>query len=153
MRKMRKRILSVLLTAVAATTLLAGCGGKSSESGNTANADAGSQAEEGQVINIYSFNDELRTRITAIYPEIESTSDDGTVSTLKDGTEIHWIINQNQDGVYQDKLDEALLNQPGAADDDKIDIFAAEIDYIVKYTDADINAAVPLTELGICALE
>lgn len=28
MRKMRKRILSVLLTAVAATTLLAGCGGK-----------------------------------------------------------------------------------------------------------------------------
>ena len=41
------------------------------------------------------------------------------------------------------------MNQPGAADDDKIDIFAAEIDYIVKYTDADINAAVPLTELGI----
>ena len=144
-----KKVINILLMAAMAAGTLAGCGGKSSESGNTANADSGSQAEEGQVINIYSFNDELRTRITAVYPEIESTSDDGTVSTLKDGTEIHWIINPNQDGVYQDKLDEALLNQPGAADDDKIDIFAAEIDYIVKYTDADINAAVPLTELGI----
>ncbi|WP_373264062.1 carbohydrate ABC transporter substrate-binding protein [Hungatella hathewayi] len=144
-----KKVISILLMAAMAAGTLAGCGGKSSESGNTINADAGSQTEEGQVINIYSFNDELRTRITAVYPEIESTSDDGTVSTLKDGTEIHWIINPNQDGVYQDKLDEALLNQPGAAEDDKVDIFAAEIDYIVKYTDADINAAVPLTDLGI----
>ena len=34
---------------------------------------------------------------------------------LKDGTEIHWVINPNQDGVYQQKLDEALLNQATAA--------------------------------------
>ena len=39
---------------------------------------------------------------------------------------MHWIINPNQDGVYQDKLDEALGNQLSAADDDKVDIFAAE---------------------------
>ena len=25
-------------------------------------------------------------------------TDDGTVTTLKDGTEIHWVINPNQDG-------------------------------------------------------
>ncbi len=106
-------------------------------------------AAEGQVINIYSFNDELRTRITAVYPEIESTSEDGTSSTLKDGTEIRWIINPNQDGVYQDKLDEALSNQLTASDNDKVDIFAAEMDYIVKYTDADIDAAMTLESLGI----
>lgn len=68
---------------------------------------------------------------------------------MKDGTEIHWIINPNQDGVYQDKLDEALGNQMSAADDDKVDIFAAELDYIVKYTDADIDAAMTLESLGI----
>lgn len=106
-------------------------------------------SNEGKVINVYSFNDELRTRITAVYPEVVDTSDDGTTSSLKDGTEIHWIINPNQDGVYQDKLDEALNNQLTAADDDKVDIFAAEIDYVVKYTDADIDAAMPLEALGI----
>ncbi|MDE5824570.1 MAG: carbohydrate ABC transporter substrate-binding protein, partial [Lachnospiraceae bacterium] len=117
--------------------------GSDSQSGDAANAD------EGQVINIYSFNDELRNRITAVYPEIESTSADGTESTLKDGSVIHWIINPNQEGVYQDKLDEALNNQLSASADDKVDIFAAELDYIVKYTDADIDAAMTLESLGI----
>lgn len=146
---MKKKVVSILLMAAMTAGTLAGCGGKGSDSGAAGNVDAGSQSKEGQVINIYSFNDELRTRITAVYPEIESTSEDGTVSTLKDGTAIHWIINPNQDGVYQDKLDEALLKQKSAEGDDRVDIFAAEIDYIVKYTDADINAAVPLTDLGI----
>ena len=74
---------------------------------------------------------------------------DGTVTTLKDGTEIHWIINPNQDGVYQQKLDEALLNQADASDDDKVDIFLTETDYVFKYTDKDADVAMPLTDLGI----
>ncbi|MDO4632461.1 MAG: extracellular solute-binding protein [Eubacteriales bacterium] len=106
-------------------------------------------AEEGKVINIYSWNGEFRERVELVYPEVESTSADGTVTTLKDGTEIHWIINPNQDGVYQDKLDEALLNQADAADDDKIDLFLSETDYVNKYTDAEIDVAIPLTDLGI----
>ncbi len=163
---MKRRLISVLLAATVVAGTLAGCGGGSDAgsadqgtapppaASNGGSEDAGSDAataggEEGKVINIYSFNDELRTRITAVYPAIEHTSDDGTVSTLNDGTEIHWIINPNQDGVYQDKLDEALLNQAGAAADDKVDLFAAELDYIVKYTDADIDVAMPLADLGI----
>lgn len=153
---MKKKVVSILLLAAMATSLLAGCGGKDSgtQTGNTTNAGgdtAGGDtaAEEGQVINIYSFNNELQTRITAVYPEIESTSEDGTTSTLKDGRVIHWIINPNQDGVYQDKLDEALSGQMSAAADDRVDIFAAEIDYVVKYTDADIDAAMTLESLGI----
>ena len=47
--------------------------------------------------------------------EVESSSKDGTITYLKDGTEIHWIINPNQDGVYQNKLDEALLKQADAS--------------------------------------
>ncbi len=170
---MKKKLVSVLLAATVMTGTLVGCGG-GSDAGDAAQStdtqaasdagsedagsedagsvDAGSDAaggDEGKVINIYSFNDELRTRITAVYSAIENTSDDGTVSTLNDGTEIHWVINPNQDGVYQDKLDEALLNQADAAADDKVDLFAAELDYIVKYTDANVDVAMPLSDLGI----
>ena len=135
---MKKRAVSMLLTAVMAVTGMAA----------TATV-AHAEGEEGKVINIYSWNDEFRTRLEAIYPEVESTSSDGTVTTLKDGTEIHWIINPNQDGVYQQKLDEALLNQADASDDDKVDIFLTETDYVFKYTDKDADVAIPLTDLGI----
>lgn len=167
---MKKKLVSSLLAVSMLAAVLTGCGGGSDTSNsaadnasdasanNTADAPADNAADtsssenaapEGLVINIYSFNDELRNRITAVYPEIESTSEDGTSSTLKDGTEIRWIINPNQDGVYQDKLDEALSAQMTASDNDKVDIFAAELDYIVKYTDADIDAAMTLESLGI----
>ena len=141
---MKKKVVAVMLSAVTAVGLFAGCGGNS-DVGNSASEST----EEGKVINIYSWNDEFRTRLEAIYPEVESTSDDGTVTTLKDGTEIHWIINPNQDGVYQQKLDEALLNQADAAADDKVDIFLSETDYVFKYTDADADVAMPLEDLGI----
>lgn len=106
-------------------------------------------SEEGKIINIYSWNNEFRERVEAVYPEVEKTSDDGTVTTLKDGTEIHWIINPNQDGVYQQKLDEALLRQADVSEDDRVDIFLSETDYVNKYTDADADVAMPLADLGI----
>lgn len=131
--------------AVGAASVLAACGGNS-----TAASGSGAEAAaEGKVINIYSWNDEFRTRLEAVYSEVASTSSDGTVTTLKDGTEIHWIINSNQDGVYQQKLDEALLNQASGSTDDKVDIFLSETDYVYKYTDAEADVAMPLTDLGI----
>ena len=139
---MKKRIVAILMAAVVAGGALAGCGSKA-ESGDSANA------EEGKVINIYSWNDEFRQRLKAVYPEVESTSKDGSVTKLKDGTEIHWIINPNQDGVYQQKLDEALMKQADASADDKVDIYLSETDYVFKYTDKDADVAMPLTDLGI----
>ena len=134
---MKRKFVSVILTAaVVAGTLSAA---------TVVSADSG----EGKVINIYSWNDEFRQRLEAVYPEVESTSKDGTVTTLKDGTEIHWVINPNQDGVYQQKLDEALMNQADAADDDKVDIFLSETDYVNKYTYKDADVAIPLKDLGI----
>ena len=50
---------------------------------------------------------------------------------------------------YQQKLDEALMNQADAAADDKVDIFLSETDYVYKYTDAEADVAMPLTDLGI----
>lgn len=141
---MKKRVISVLLAMTMVAGILAGCG-KSSDSGSGEAAGA----EEGKVINVYCWNDEFRTRVEAVYPEVKETSKDGTVTTLNDGTEIHWIINPNQDGVYQQKLDEALLKQADAAPDEKVDIFLSETDYVNKYTDADADAAIPLKDLGI----
>ncbi len=172
---MKKKVVSILLMTAMAVGTLAGCS-KDSSSGSQADVstnagtdtssssntnaeantsdisdtvDASSGAEEGKVINIYSWNNEFRERVELVYPEVKETSSDGTVTTLNDGTEIHWIINPNQDGVYQQKLDEALLNQGNAADDDKVDIFLSETDYVNKYTDAAADVAMPLSDLGI----
>ena len=109
------------------------------------------EGEEGQVINIYVWNQEFQGLVNTYYPEVDHTSDDLSVTYLKDGTEIHWTINPNQDGVYQQKLDEALLNQRDAGADEKIDMFLVEADYALKYTDADADVAVPLVNLGITA--
>lgn len=142
---MKRRVISLLLTAAMGATLFAGCGSAAGGNGTESKADA----TEGKVINVYSWNDEFRERLEAVYPEVESTSKDGTVTKLKDGTEIHWVINPNQDGVYQQKLDEALGRQADAADNDKVDIFLSETDYVFKYTDADADVAMPLSDLGI----
>ena len=134
---MKKKALAVLLTA----SVIAGTMGGTA---TIVHAD-----EEGKVINIYSWNDEFRQRLEAVYPEVKETSKDGTVTTLNDGTEIHWIVNPNQDGVYQQKLDEALMNQADVSADDKVDIFLSETDYVYKYTDAAADVAMPLKDLGI----
>ena len=136
---MNKKVSAFIAIALAAGTMV-GCSSKSSTSASGA---------EGKVINIYSWNDEFRQRVEAVYPEVKSTSKDGTVTKLKDGSEIHWIINPNQDGVYQQKLDEALEKQDSASADDKIDIFLSETDYVRKYTSKKANVAMPLKDLGI----
>lgn len=149
---MKRKIVSMLLVAAMAAGMMAGCGDQTGTNPDGTQPKGGTveaNGDEGKVINIYSFNDEIRNRLTDVYSEIEKTSKDGTVSTLKDGTEIHWIINPNQDGVYQDKLDEALMNQADAAADDKVDIFASETDYVIKYSDADADVSLPLTDIGI----
>lgn len=140
---MKKKMVAALLIVSVCVGLVTGCGSK--PTGGTESA----ATEEGKVINIYCWNNEFSDRVNAIYSEVKEVSDDGTVTTLNDGTEIHWIINPNQDGVYQQKLDEALLNQANAAADDKVDIFLSETDYVNKYTDADADVAMPLSDLGI----
>lgn len=149
---MKKKLLSLALTSAMLAGVLSGCGSGNDgdKKGSSGATSGGSEsAEEGKIINIYSWNDEFFNRVNAVYDQVDEVSSDGTVTKLKDGTEIHWIINPNQDGVYQDKLDAALLNQADAAADDKVDIFLAETDYVFKYTDAEADVALPLTDIGI----
>ena len=159
---MKKRVISLAL-GLSMITGLTACGGNSASTDSAATGSDSTDAaateisasdyissdEEGQIINIYAWNDEFRTRVEAVYDKVDHTSDDGTITYLTDGAEIHWTINPNQDGVYQTKLDEALLKQADAALDDKVDMFLSETDYVVKYTDADSDIAIPLVALGI----
>ena len=79
---------------------------------------------EGKVLTIYAWNDEWKKMFEKYYK-------------VPDGITVNWVITPSADGAYQQKLDDALLNQDKAAADDKIDIFLAEADYILKYVDSD----------------
>lgn len=159
---MKKRILAALV-ASAAVLSLAGCntdsnsgsnaGNSNSSSSNSNSGDSSSDnggastpddgdfvvdkknpqlidtgvklsESEGKVLTIYAWNDEFQKIFQKYYK-------------VPDGITVNWVINPSADGVYQQKLDDALLNQDKAAADDKIDIFLAEADYILKYVDSD----------------
>ena len=83
-----------------------------------------SAEEEGKVFNIYAWNEEFKGFFEKYY-------------TVPEGVTVNWIITPSDGGAYQQKLDEALLNQANAAADDKVDMFLAEADYILKYTNSD----------------
>ena len=101
---------------------------------------------EGSVLNVWCWNDEFQSRFNAYYPEVKEVAEDKSTTTLNDGTIVKWTINPNADNNYQNKLDEALLSQESAADDDKIDMFLIEADYALKYVDSpytlDVRAEV-----------
>lgn len=136
----KRKFLALLLAAVLCVSLLAGCGsqaGTSTSAGSAGSAAGSGEATEGKVLNFWVWNDELRSRVNQFYPGVQSVADDLSTTTLKNGVTIKWTVNPNQDNNYQNKLDEALLNQNSAAPDDKIDMFAIEADYALKYVDSD----------------
>ena len=71
---------------------------------------AAAEDSQGKVFNIYAWNEEFKGFFEKYY-------------TVPEGVTVNWIINPSDGGVYQQKLDEALLNQASAADDDKVDMF------------------------------
>lgn len=82
-------------------------------------AEEAAPVEEGKVFNIYAWNEEFKGFFEKYY-------------TVPEGVTVNWIITPSADGAYQDKLDAALIGQADAADDDKVDMFLAEADYILK---------------------
>lgn len=88
--------------------------------------------DEGKVLNIYCWNEDFKNYFEAYYK-------------LPDGVTVNWIVNTNDGGVYQQKLDEALFAQGDVGADDKVDMFLAEADYIKKYASSDFTSALSYT--------
>ncbi len=139
MKKTWKAIMSFAVIAAMVFGLTA-CGG----GGGGETADSG---EAGTVLNIWCWNDEFQTRFNDYYPEVAEVAEDGSTTTLKDGTVVNWVIEPNEGNNYQTKLDEAILNQESADADSKIDIFLVEADYARKYTNSDATMAI--ADLGV----
>ena len=134
MRKLSRRNFLLASGAVTITAALSACGGSSSTTASSAasstasSAASGAPAAQGKVLNIWCWNDEFQSRFNDYYPEVASIASDKSTTTLKDGTTVKWTINANENNNYQNKLDEALLNQDAAAADDRVDIFPIEAD-------------------------
>lgn len=139
-----KKALALLL-ALAMVLSLAACGSSKTEETKAAApaatnaapavpAATDAPAEEGKVFNIYAWNEEFKGFFEKYY-------------TVPEGVSVNWIINPSDGGLYQDKLDEALLNQANASDDEKIDMFLADADYVLKYTDSEFTQ--DITALGV----
>lgn len=148
-----KKMLSTLLAAGMAVTLLAGCGGTPSSTAAPASQPASGAASEpaaaeGQVLNIWCWNDEFQSRFNDFYPEVAEVAEDKSTTTLNNGITVRWTINPNENNNYQNKLDEALLKQESAAADDKIDIFLIEADYALKYVDSEYTLDV-INDIGL----
>ena len=154
MKKISRRNFLLASGAVTIGAALAACGGSSStstaSSAPASSAASAAPAAGGKVLNIWCWNDEFQSRFNDYYPEVSEIAADKSTTTLKDGTVVKWTINANENNNYQNKLDEALLSQDSAADDDKIDIFLIEADYALKYVDSDyvldVKADIGLTD-------
>ena len=109
-----KKALSLIL-ALTMVLALCACG-----------QSAPAAASEGKVFNIYAWNEEFKGFFEKYY-------------TVPEGVTVNWIITPSDGGAYQEKLDQALQAQATASNDDKIDLFLAEADYIQKYTDSDFT--------------
>lgn len=152
-------MVSGLLAATMVAGLLFGCGGGDTTEAPAASDDTTTEAassedggddaaevaeDTGKVLNIYCWNDEFQRRIIAHYPGYEEV--DATTGKIGD-VEVKWNITPSDDNAYQNNLDETLLKQADAADDDKIDMFLLEADYALKYVDSDYT--MPVADLGI----
>ena len=157
-----KKYLALLLAVLMLTAMFAGCASKETTTDTPAAstetaeptkteetkteepaAEEAPASEEGKVFNIYAWNEEFKGFFEKYY-------------TVPEGVTVNWIITPSADGAYQDKLDEALLNQESASADDKVDLFLAEADYIgstagiIKYAEeSDASEFIIVTVRGV----
>lgn len=142
---MKKR-LCLLMALATLTASLTACGGAKTDAPkadapatekNVADAPKDdTPAEEGKVFNIYAWNEEFKGFFEKYYQD-----------KIPAGVEVKWTIVPSDNGAYQEALDAALLNQANASADEKVDMFLAEADYILKYVGSDYTQDV--TALGV----
>lgn len=137
---MKKKILAGVLSAatvLSLTTGLTGCSenqgagnnnGDNSNGGNNASAD-----NSGDRLRIACWNMEFAEFVRAYIAPGDKITVGGKELT------IDWVQYSNENGVYQQNLDRMLQANESAAPNDKIDMFLAEADYIIKYSCSDYS--------------
>ena len=108
---------------------LGGCGLQKEE--NT--AVSSNCSDGGKVLNIYAWDTDFESKMIDYYPGYEDLGDN--TGKIGDVTVV-WNIYPLDDNCYQNTLDERLLLNMSSADDEKIDLFLLEADYILKYVDS-----------------
>jgi len=129
-----------------------GNGGSENASGNgggeTASGNGGGENQpevrEGKVLNVCVWNDEFIFRLSDHYPGYEKI--DYRTGKIGDVT-VKFTVIPSDDNAYQDYLVSTLRNQQYAADDDKVDLFLLEPNYMLQYLDNDY--AMKLSDVGI----
>lgn len=138
------RVLSLILALLMVLGAMAGCGSPAATPEGPKSPDASNPPPSGAKSKfvIYAWNEEFKNMMTNYYNKDKgiTTNSDGTFTT-KDGVTIEFVINPNDEGVYQQKLDQALQNG------EQIDMFLIEADYAKKYVNSDYT--LPLSEVGI----
>jgi hypothetical protein len=126
-----KKMLTALAVLAASACIFTGCSKKGAKA-------------QGKVLNIYCWNEEFQARFKDFFEASGKVPAD---------VKVNWVMTPNQGNAYQNKLDEALLQQENAAADDKIDIFLVEADYALKYVDTpytlDVKKDIGLTDADL----
>ena len=170
---MKKKVISIVLAGLMATSLAA-CGGSGSSSAASSAAassaaessaaassaeeatsessapasTADSQSDEGKVLNIQCWNDEFARRLSDHMPGYEANDKDDATKGGKIGdVEVKFTVTPSDENAYQNNLDAILPGNADAADDEKVDLFLVEADYALKYVNTDV--VIPVTDLGI----
>lgn len=147
---------------------------KAPEAGTTTAADNGGAAdtttaapvqdvtfgEQGKVFNISCWNDEFEKFFWKYYAgtmpidlgpdKTEGTDDDvffDKAPGIPEGITVKFNQVPSDDGAYKKDLDEQLLAQDSKSADERIDMFLAEADFILKYVDSDYT--MDIAELGL----
>lgn len=144
-----KKLISLLLVLAMMLTALVGCGStgtteapKETKAPAAAEAPAADNAEapaeQGKVVNIYTWNEEFIDRYNAYAADLAE----------KHGVTVNFVTVANENNAYQNNLDASLMAQADAAADDKVDIFLVEADYASKYTKTDFTLDV-VADIGL----
>jgi len=108
------------------------------------------------VFHIYAWNDEFKGFFEkylcdekAKFQEAAEKEDESLKPKKYhlDGKEVKWTIVPSDDGQYQQALDNALAANATANTEEKVDMFLAEADYILKYTNSTVTKDV--TKIGV----
>ena len=136
-----KKLLSILLAMLMVFSLVGCSSGSSTADGGSTGEET--EAAEGSVFNIWTWNTEFWEWLGAYYAD--EVIDEYTLK--KGDVTIKRTTYPSDNSAYQDALDTALLNQANAPADEKVDMFLAEADYIVKYTNSD--ATLDVRTIGV----